>query len=156
MPATTELPCRIETPKGSALWAGPTQQAEVYPADCCYFPDTLGRGGGRPLEAMVCVSAPGSPGGTVAARPVALVHRCAHAEPEIEVVVCVAADDGECRSIETASDLPAHLRDEIERFLARHPVDEPTPTIVWGSRDEALTAIDDAAARWAATVNGRG
>lgn len=127
----------------------------VCPADWGYVPDTLGAAG-RPLEAMVCGSVPGPPGGTVAARPVALVHRHASARPEIEVVVCVAANDRKWATVVTTDQLPGHLREEIDRFVAcRHPRDEARPTIVWGSRDEALTAIDDAAARWAATVNGR-
>lgn len=151
--------CQVEAPKGSRVAAGVVvaePRPVVCPADWGYVPDTLGTAG-RPLEAMVCVSAPGPPGGTVAARPVALVHRHARARPDIEVVVCVAADDREWATIETAHELPVHLREEIERFVTcRHRFDEEEPTIVWGSRDEAMTAIDDAAARWAATVNGRG
>jgi inorganic pyrophosphatase len=151
--------CHVEAPKGSRVTAGVVvgePQPVVCPADWGYVPDTLGAAGG-PLEAIVCVSVPGPPGGTVAARPVALVHSCVSGRPEIQLIVCVAADERDWATIETADQLPRDLREEIAGFVAcRHPFQEGRPAIVWGSRDEAMTAIDDAAARWAATVNGRG
>ncbi|MGH2894978.1 MAG: hypothetical protein ACRDPM_17175 [Solirubrobacteraceae bacterium] len=87
----------------------------------------------------------------------ALVPWRASTRPEIAVVVCVAANDREWARIATADLLPRHLRAEIDQFIACRPaLDEAGPTIAWRSRDETLTAIDDPAARWAATVNGRG
>ena len=158
MMPSPELRCRIENPKGSLLVTGVVvdeQHAVVCPADYGYVPDTVGHGG-RPLETIVCGSSPGRPATLVAARPVAVVH--VHERVgELEVVVCVAAADRDYGAIETADDLPGALRAAIERFVrSRWPLDESTATIVWGSAAEARDAIDDAAARWAATVNGRG
>jgi inorganic pyrophosphatase len=74
-----------------------------------------------------------------------------------DVVLCVALDDPVCRAIERAHDLPARLRDDIQQFLsARSARGGVGPSVAWCSRGEALTVIDDAAARWAATVNGHG
>ena len=61
----SELYCRIETPKGAFVaQRAPLERWMPSPADCCYFPDTMGSAG-QPLEAMVCSSQPGEPGGRV-------------------------------------------------------------------------------------------
>ena len=73
------------------------------------------------------------------------------------VVLCVALGDPSWRGVDRAYDLPAQLRDDIQHFLtARSARGGVGPSVAWCSRDDALTAIDDAAARWAATVNGHG
>jgi inorganic pyrophosphatase len=153
-----ELICRIEQPKGSLLDAGNSvgeQHAIVCPADYGYLPDTIGHAG-EPLETVVCSSAPGRAGTSVAARPVAVVH-VAERVGEIEVVVCVASDDREWDGIDTAEELPSQLREAIEWFVrGRGPLDESSATLAWGSRADARATIDDAAARWAATADGRG
>jgi len=153
-----ELICRIENPKGSLLVTGVVvgeEHAVVCPADYGYVPDTLGHHG-TPLDAIVCGSTPGQPATFIAARPVAVVH-LGERVGEIAVVVCVAVDDRDWDAIDTADTLPGHLREEIERFLlSRWPLDESTATIAWGSTADARETIDDAAARWAATVDGRG
>jgi hypothetical protein len=53
-------------------------------------------------------------------------------------------------------DLPARLRRDIEWFLSIRSAPDLADTMTWCSRDDARAAIDDAAARWAAIVNGRG
>ena len=152
----SELYCRIETPKGAFVaQRAPLERWMPSPADCCYFPDTLDSEG-RPLGAMVCTSQPGPPGGRVSVKPVALlrVHtRCGWED----VVLCVALDEPSWRAIDRAHDLPAQLRDDIQQFLsARSARGGVGPSVAWCSRDDALTVIDVAAARWAATVNGHG
>jgi len=152
----SELYCRIDTPKGSFVaQRQPVERWMPSPADCCYFPDTLDSAG-RPLEAMVCASQPGAPGTRVSVKPVALLR--VHARDSWdEVVLCVALDDPRREAIDRACDLPLQLRKDIERFLnARRSPSHAAPLVAWCSRDEALTAIDAAAARWAATVNGHG
>lgn len=53
--------------------------------------------------------------------------------------------------------LPLKLRAQVEHLVtAGPPGEEAAETVAWCSADDVLTAIDDAAARWAATVNGRG
>lgn len=157
MPAATELYCRVEIPKGSALDRSATavERPVVSPADCCYFPDTVD-GAGRPLEAIVCVSRPGPRGGRIAVRPFALL-RTRDRLGYNEVVLCVPLEDSAWRGVDRVQDLPPHLREEIERFVTTRPSPEAETAIVaWCSRDDALTAIDDAAARWAAAVDGHG
>lgn len=152
----SELYCRVETPKGSFLAQRmPVERWMPSPADCCCFPDTLDRAG-RPLEAMVCASRPGVPGTRVPVKPVALLR--VHARGSwAEVVLCVALDDPRRGAIDRACDLPAQLRKDIERLLvARCSPGHAPPLIAWCSPDDALTAIDAAVARSAATVNGHG
>jgi inorganic pyrophosphatase len=152
----SELYCRIETPKGSFVaQRTPVELWVPSPADCCYFPDTLDITG-RPLEALVCAAKPGPPGARISVKPVALVR--AHTRQGLrDIVVCVAHDDPNWGAVGRAQDLPAGLREEIERFvIARRSHEGTGSTVSWCSRDDALTAIDDAAARWAGTVNGHG
>lgn len=53
--------------------------------------------------------------------------------------------------------LPLQLRAQAEHLVtAGPPAEEAAEIVAWCSADDVLTAIDDAAARWAATVNGRG
>jgi len=152
----SELYCRIESPRGSFVaQRTPVDHWVPSPADCCYFPDTLDTTG-RPLEALVCAAEPGPPGGRVPVKPVALI-RAHTARGARHIVVCVADDDPAWGAVDRAQDLPADLRGEIERFVIARRWHEPAGTSVsWCSRDDALTAIDDAAARWAETVNGHG
>jgi inorganic pyrophosphatase len=152
----SELYCRIQTPKGSFVaQRAPLERWTPSPADCCYFPDTLDSAG-RALEAIVCTSQPGTPGEQVSVKPVALLRVHARRGWE-DVVLCVALDDPSSRAIGCAHDLPARLRDDIQQVLsARGARGGVGPSVASCSRDDALTAIDDAAARWAATVNGHG
>jgi inorganic pyrophosphatase len=155
MPGATELYCRVRTPKGFSLTArADARQAVVSPVDCGYFPDTLVRGG-RPLEAIVCVSAPGSPGGRIAVKPVSLL-RTRDRHGYHHLVLCVPRDDPSWSRVDSIHDLSPRMRREIERFITRLPPEGATEVIAWCSQEDAMTAIDDAAARWAATVNGRG
>ncbi len=152
----SELYCHIETPKGSFVaQRTPVDRWVPSPADCCYFPDTLDTTG-RPLEALVCAAKPGPPGGRISVKPVALVR--AHTRRGLrDIVVCVANDDPNWGAVDRAQDLSASLREEIERFvIARRSHEGTGSTVSWCSQDDALTAIDDAAARWAGTVNGHG
>jgi inorganic pyrophosphatase len=150
----SELYCRIDTPKGAFVaQRAPLERWMPAPADCCYFPDTVDSAG-RPLEAIVCASQPGAPGGHVSVKPVALLRVHGRRGWE-DVVLCVALDDPFWQSIDRAHDLPTQLRDDIQQFLsARSARGGVGPSVAWCSHDDALAAIDDAAARWAATVNG--
>jgi inorganic pyrophosphatase len=152
----SELYCRIETPKGSFVaQRTPIDHWVPSPADCCYFPDTLDTAG-RPLEALVCAHEPGPPGGRVSVKPVALIRAHTGRGPR-DIVVCVADDDPAWVAVDRVQDLPEGLRREFERFvIARRSHQDAHASVSWCSRDDALTAIDDAAARWAETVNGHG
>jgi len=162
MPATTELYCQVEVPKGAPVLnasgrdASQEGQAELRcPADWCHFPDTLGRYG-TPLAAIVCVSQPGAPGGQIAVRPISLLRTHDTGGFE-EIIVCVPLGDSTWAAVESISEIPGKLRAEIERFATCRKRRRTRVAIAgWLSREDAMTAIDDAAARWAATVNGRG
>ena len=149
-----ELYCCVETPKGSQL-SGNNALHDVIecPADCGYFPQTIMRPG-RPLAAIVCASTPHSAGGMIAVKPIALLRMRDHIGYD-EFVVCVALDDSAWSTVNRIGDLPAQLRREIEAFIATRPGARDAPIVGWRAGHEALAAIDDAAARWAATVNGR-
>lgn len=160
MPAATALYCEVELPKGTPLprerdpeWHGPPEVR--CPADWCHFPDTLSRDGG-PLGAMVCVSEPGAPGRQIAVRPIALL-RTHDTRGYEDIAVCVPLEDPAWAPVESIYEIPRDLREDMEGFAT---CKESSPGGVaiagWLSSEEALTAIDDAAARWAATVNGRG
>ena len=101
-------------------------------------------------------SLPGRAGGRIAVRPVGLLRARSH--PGVrEVVVCVPVEDRTWGAIERTQDLPPQLRSEIEQLIERRPhARAKTEPVAWCSRDEALAAIDDAAARWAATADGHG
>jgi len=157
MSGAPELYCLVEAPKGSAATTfTAVDHGEVpWPGDYGHFPDTLA-GRGQPLAAIICASHPGVAGASVGVRPVALL-RVAASTGISELVLCVAAHDPSWASVGDAADLPPYLRSELERFLGGQPARRATGNpVAWGSAEEARTAIDAAAARWAATVNGHG
>ncbi len=162
MAPAAELYCRVEVPKGAPVLranvqeAAPASGSEVRcPADWCHFPDTLARDGAA-LGAIVCASERGAAGRQVAVRPIALL-RTHDTRGYEEIVVCVAAGDPTWAAVESIQGIPGELRAEIERFvMSKAPRRGHVSITGWLSRDDAMTAIDDAAARWAGTVNGRG
>ena len=161
MPLATELHCQVQVPNEAAVRrsAGPDQTLDDHglrrPADWCYFPDTLARDG-SPLGAIVCVSQPGARGHQLAVRPIGLL-RTHDSSGYEEIVVCVPLKDAAWEPVRSVLDIPRRLRDEIERFARRRrPGRTEVATVGWLSRLDALTAIDSAPSRWAATVNGRG
>jgi inorganic pyrophosphatase len=151
MPGATKLYCRVEIPKGASLGRAdatferwPLRPAAIVcPVDCCYFPDTFGSDG-EPLEAIVCASRPGSPGGSVAVKPIALL-RTRGRRGFGEIVVCVPTADPTWSELSGAEDLPAPLREEIDRFVTRRGMRGAAAAVIgWCSREAALTAIDEA------------
>jgi inorganic pyrophosphatase len=162
MPAATELYCQVEVPKGAPVPRASVRDPEQVrqpelrcPADWCHFPDTLARQG-TPLAAIVCASEPGAPGRQIAVRPIALLrtHDVGGFE---EIVVCVSLGDAAWKDVESIYEVPHELREEIERFATRKESRRRRVAIAgWLAQEDAMTAIDNAAARWAATVNGRG
>ena len=162
MPSWVQLYCQVEIPKGTPVLSPGVRESEQLrlsqvrcPADWCYFPDTLARDE-APLGAIVCVSEPGSRGRPVAVRPIALL-RTHDIRGYEEIVVCVALEDPAWTEVESIYEIPRQLREEIENFAVLKQPRRNNPAVGgWLSSEHAMTAIDDAAARWAATVNGRG
>jgi inorganic pyrophosphatase len=71
-----------------------------------------------------------------------------------QIVVCVAAGGPAWYAVECGEDLSADVSAGAGRFAASRRA--PATIAGWLSRDDATTAIDDAAAHWAATLDGRG
>ena len=161
MPAATELYCRVEVPKGAPVPHASVRDAEREgsaelrcPADWCHFPDTLTRDS-TPLAAIVCVSEPGTPGGQIAVRPIALL-RMHDTSGYEEIVVCVPLGVTAWEPVESVYEIPHELWEELEGFATgREPRRTRVAIAGWRSREDAVRAIDDAAARWAAIVKGR-
>lgn len=157
MPTTSELYCVIET-RQSRMLDEPDAEPRMCPNHIRrgHFPQTRSTRG-RPLAAVVCVSESGASVGEVAVRPLALLRTHGRGE-EDEIVVCAAIDaPGPPRQLERIADMPRRLRRQIEHAVAGASDDwEDAVTAAWCSREDALTAIDDAAARWAQVVDGRG
>jgi inorganic pyrophosphatase len=104
----------------------------------------------------VCTSEPAAPGREIAVKPIALL-RLRGQEGYEEIVVCVRAADSAWTGAESIHDIPGRLRSEIEEFATHRPPFVADVAVAgWMSREDAMTAVDDAAARWAATANGRG
>jgi len=162
MPATTPLYCQVEIPKGAVVSRAGVHGGEPgpwsglrYPADWCYFRDTCARDG-APLRAIVCATQPSTPGRQIAVKPIALL-RVHDARGVDEIIVCGALEDVVWRAVDGVDQIPDDLRKEIECFvMSKGPNSAHGAIDGWLPREDAMTAIDDAAARWAAAVNGRG
>lgn len=69
-------------------------------------------------------------------------------------MVCVPTADPTWSELSGAEDLPAPLREEVDRFVTRRGMRGAAAAVIgWCLREAALTAIDEAAARWAAATN---
>jgi inorganic pyrophosphatase len=162
------LECVIEIPKGSRnkyewdpdLGAIKLDRllfsSVVYPTDYGYFPDTCASDG-DPLDAMVCVSEATFPGCVIPVRAIALFKM--HDERGYdEKVLCVPRRDPNWSTVERLDDIPVALRDEIEHFFSIYKQPEGIQVQVdgWFPREQALEAIDEAAARFARERDGRG
>ena len=154
--------CFVEIPKGSRNkyeWDEELQAIKldrflfssvVYPTDYGFIPQTLGEDG-DPLDAMVCVSEPTFPGCVIPVKVIALF-RMRDDKGVDDKVCCVPLSDPNWNTMETLDDLPQFLRDEISHFYSIYKQPEGKHVMVdgWFSREDAMTAISEAQARWAA------
>ena len=150
--------CFVEIPKGSRNkyeWDEELQAIKldrflfssvVYPTDYGFIPDTLGEDG-DPLDAMVCVSEPTFPGCVIPVKVIALF-RMRDDKGVDDKVCCVPLEDPNWNHMETLDDLPQPLRDEISHFYSIYKQPEGKHVMVdgWFSREDAMTAIDEARA----------
>jgi inorganic pyrophosphatase len=151
--------CRIEIPKGSRNkyeWdeeLGAIRldrflfSSVVYPTDYGFFPGTVALDG-DPLDAMVCVSEPTFPGCVIEVKVIALL-RMRDQEVNDDKLLCVPLSDPNWNTMETLSDLPLPLRNEISHFFAMYKQPEGKHVEVdgWYSREEALRELGEATER---------
>src|SRR3954449_9140856 len=169
----TEILCVIEIPKGSRNkyeWSDEHQRflldrflssSVVFPTDYGFVPGTDG-GDGDPLDVLVAVSEPTftgcgvvarpraatSPGGGVAARPVAVLWLPAQGGREPKVV-CVPCEDPNWEHITDVGELPDQLREEIAHFFVAYKEREGHEVTDdgWEGREAAEKVIDEARGR---------
>jgi inorganic pyrophosphatase len=155
----TALHCLVEIPKGSRNkyeWDEELQAIKldrflfssvVYPTDYGFIPDTCGEDG-DPLDAMVCVSEPTFPGCVIPVKVIALF-RMRDDKGIDDKVCCVPLSDPNWNHMETLTDLPQPLRDEISHFYSIYKQPEGKHVMVdgWYSREEALETIEAARRR---------
>ncbi|MGI8412239.1 MAG: inorganic diphosphatase [Solirubrobacteraceae bacterium] len=162
------LVCIVEIPKGSrnkyeydARYGGIKldrflSASVVYPTDYGYFPDTLAPDGDA-LDGLVCVSEPTFPGCIIPVKPIGLFEM-SDEEGSDDTVVCVPFDDPGWNELEQVEDLPEQLRREIGHFFSVYKDLDPgreSEVKGWGTRDEALQAIERAQERFRSAQDAR-
>ena len=86
-----------------------------YPADYGYVEGTLGEDG-DPLDALVLVSEPTSPGCRVRVRPVGVFHMTDEKGPD-EKILCVPLGDPIWSGVSDVDDILPAFRNELEHFF---------------------------------------
>ncbi len=116
-----------------------------YPGDYGFIPRTL-YDDGDPLDVLVLVNEPTFPGCVIPVRPVALMKMNDGREDD-DKILAVPVDDPNFKEIETREDIPSHRLKEITHFFETYKLlegDEHTEVLGWGTREEALEAIERA------------
>lgn len=129
------VPVVVEIPRGSRnkyeidpatgeIWLDRRLfSATVYPADYGFIAHTLGEDGDA-LDALVVLEEPTFPGCRIAARPVGIFWMVDDAGPDAKVI-CVPSGDPRFDHVGDISELPDHLRAEIQHFFAVYKELEP-------------------------------
>ncbi len=152
--------CLVEIPKGSRNkyeWDEELQAIKldrflfssvVYPTDYGFVPQTIGEDG-DPLDAMVCVSEPTFPGCMIEVKVIALFRMRDEGKVD-DKVVCVPVSDPNWNTFERKEDIPEPLCNEIAHFFSIYKGPEGKEVAVdgWFTREEAMTSIEEARARW--------
>jgi inorganic pyrophosphatase len=160
--AREPLHCLVEVPKGSRnkyKWDPQLRAIKldrflfssiVYPTDYGFIPDTVGFDG-RPLDAMVVVSAPTFPGCVIPVRPIALFRVSDDGERD-DKLLCVQEHDPAWEETESLADISEQLRAEIEHFWSIYKLPEGRTTELhgWEDRDVALELLDESRRRFVA------
>jgi inorganic pyrophosphatase len=161
--STVRIEVVVEIPKGSRnkyeqdhdtgqVWLDRLLfTAMSYPADYGFIPDTLA-GDGDPLDVLVLLDEPTFPGCHIWARPIGVFWMRDEAGPDAKVL-CVPDGDPRWDHIHDVDDLRPHMRAEIHHFFEAYKELEPgksTEVRGWEGLDSAVSAIEDARARFAA------
>jgi inorganic pyrophosphatase len=125
--ATETVEVVIETPRGSRNKYEHDLEQDVmrldrrlpgsfaFPADYGYVPETTGSDG-EPLDALVLTVEPTYPGVRVTARAIGVVWIRTRDRREAKLV-CVPEGEPAYRDVGTITELPEHLRAEVENFF---------------------------------------
>ncbi len=118
-----------------------------YPCDYGFFPETLG-GDGDPLDVLVMVTNPLFPGTAVDVRPIGVL-RMSDDKGQDEKILAVAKDDIRFAHIQSLTDVPQHIRDEISFFFEQYKVLEKKMTKIdgWEDAESAKKLIVEAMER---------
>ncbi len=118
----------------------------AFPFDFGFVPSTRADDD-DPLDAMVLLDAPTSPGVVVASRPIAILRveqRGARGRRvRNDRLVCIAAADRRNEHVRDLEQLPVRMREELEAFFAAAVAfeDKELAFLGWGGRDEAHEAV---------------
>lgn len=123
-----------------------------YPGDYGFIPSTLAADG-DPLDVLVLVTHPTFPGVVISVRPIGYL-QMSDEKGEDQKVLAVPTVDPRFAEHQDVSDMPAHVRAEIEHFFAIYKeLEGKTVTIgAWRDRTQALALIEEAVDRFAALV----
>jgi inorganic pyrophosphatase len=119
-----------------------------YPSDYGFILDTLA-GDGDALDALVLVWEPTFPGCIIDVKPVGLFKMWDEKGPD-EKILCVPVSDPNWNYIESLSDVPPHLLEEIEHFFSIYKELEVKKTGVegWEDRTAAIKVIRESQRRY--------
>lgn len=118
-----------------------------YPADYGFIEGTLGKDG-DPLDALVILPEPVFPGVVVTARTVGVFKMTDEAGGDDKLLAVL--DDPRYGGYQDISDVPEHLKDEIEHFFLHYKDLEKGKEVSgsgWGDRAEAEKILDAAVER---------
>jgi inorganic pyrophosphatase len=158
--APESLHCLVEVPKGSRnkyQWDPELGAIKldrflfssiVYPTDYGFIPETTGFNG-RPLDAMVAVSAPTFPGCVIPVKAIGLFRISDEGERD-DKLLCVPQDDPAWNELESHGEMSSQLRAEIEHFWSIYKVPEGRRVEIhgWEDRDAARALIDEGRRRF--------
>ena len=145
-------PVKYEFDKQSgAIWVDRILHTPMrYPTNYGFIPHTLSPDG-DPLDALVVARSPFLPGSVVRVRPIAVLWLEDEAGVD-EKILTVPLDTTfpYYEKVETADDLPAILRQQIEHFFTHYKDLEPEKWVRmgrWGGKDEARKVIAESIER---------
>ena len=158
--AQYKLHCLVEIPKGSRNkyeWDEDLQAIKldrflfsslVYPTDYGMIPKTMAEDG-DPLDVMVLVSEPTFPGCVIPVKVIALFSM-RDDKGQDDKIVCVPLEDPNWNTMDTLSDIPQQLRDEISHFFSVYKTPEGKVVKVdgWYEREAAMKVLDESRERF--------
>ncbi|HEX9776148.1 MAG TPA: inorganic diphosphatase [Actinomycetota bacterium] len=117
-----------------------------YPADYGFVEETLAEDGDA-LDALVLVGAPTFPGCVIEVRPVGVFHMTDDKGVD-DKILTVPVGDPLWSSVNTLTEVPGHLLNEIAHFFAIYKDLEGKKVITggWGGEDEAVRIIESSRA----------